>query len=287
MPVVALMAALSLAACGGHAATSLPATPTATLSPSQAVAAAARASQSMKSFDLGLTSKMTMAASQNGKEQTLDVATDATGTEVVKPLAAKLDMTVKATGTGSDATTQKIQTYMEQSGKNIDLYVGQGSNWQKQSVALANNQYNYAGAMKLYLKNAKSFTDQGAEAVGGSPARKISATISGSSLKQAIRASGSMSSLAQMMGATEEQFFAALPNDLGSMPVTFWIDSASNRLVRYHMDEAKVLQTIFASLGSSTSGVKVKAMSTDVTLSHIDEAKTVQIPASVKKTAEG
>ena len=132
----------------------------------------------------------------------------------------------------------------------------------------------------LLSDSAASFKEYGKEKINGSDAIRYKGEITSDELKQALELANVRQSLEESLDVElDDDVFA----DLGSVPVSIWIDEKSGMIVRVEMDMSDVMQGLVPvlvdkSLEKADIGIGVNTKVYDVTVSiTLSEFDAVQV----------
>lgn len=269
---LALVMLISLTACGGGSSTE------------NVMKAAQEALNEVTSMRYDMSMDMTLSAGG----QTIESNTSGVIAYNAEPLAMEMKMTMDMGAQGQF----DMFMYVSQEDDNLVMYMSDGTNWGKQTLADAAQleQYNAQDSMGIYLENIDSFQEAGTEQVNGSDAIKYEGVIANDALNEVMAASGMEEQLAQY-GLTEEEA-AAIYQDLGDLPVAIWIAKESNLPVKYEMDVTAMMQNImtkmFENMDVATEDMDftVDNMFISMTLYDFNNVGEIEIPEEAKAAPE-
>lgn len=168
----------------------------------------------------------------------------------------------------------------------FDVYssADSGDSWTKDSIENDDSSKNSkADGKSLFLllsDSAASFKEYGKEKVNGSDAIRYNGKITSDELKQALELANVRQSLEESLDVElDDDVFA----DLGSVPVSIWIDVKSDMIVCVELDMSDVMQGLVPilvdkSLEKADIGIGVNTKVYDVTLSvTLSEFDAVQV----------
>ena len=204
------------------------------------------------------------------------------------PLTMEMKMTMDMGAQGQ----YDMVMYAGQEGDDLVMYMSDGVNWGKQTLADAAQlkQYNAQDSMGIYLENIDSFQEAGTEQVNGSDATKYEGVIANDALNEVMAASGMDEQLAQYGLSGDEA--AAIYQDLGDLPVAIWIDQESNLPVQYEMDMTAMMQNIMTKLfenmdvSAEDMDFTVDKMFISMTLYDFNNVDQIEIPEEAKAAPE-
>lgn len=268
---------VGLAACGGGGGGD---------STGDAMAAAQKALEDVKSMNYDMTMNMDMAAG----EQAIQSVTKGKIAIISDPLQMQMDMTMDMGAMGSSA----VKMYAEQKDKDYVMYMStdNGTSWMKSTVTdmTSLEQYDAKASMDMYLGSVEGFKEAGTEKINGSEATKYEGVISKDAMNDVMSASGAADQFASL-GISAEQA-AEMYKDLGEIPVTIWIDKESALPVKYDMDMTAVMQSLMSkmmeAMGDAAQGMKleVSKMTMEMTLSDFNKVNEIKIPDAAKNAPE-
>lgn len=159
-----------------------------------------------------------------------------------------------------------------------------GESWTKGSIENDDSsKSSTADGKSLFLllsDSAASFKEYGKEKINGSDAIRYKGEITSDELKQALELANVRQSLEESLDVElDDDVFA----DLGSVPVSIWIDEESGMIVRVEMDMSDVMQGLVPvlvdkSLEKADIGIGVNTKVYDVTVSiTLSEFDAVQV----------
>lgn len=159
-----------------------------------------------------------------------------------------------------------------------------GESWTKGSIENDDSsKSSKADGKSLFLllsDSAASFKEYGKEKINGSDAIRYKGEITSDELKQALELANVKQSLEESLDVElDDDVFA----DLGSVPVSIWIDEESGMIVRVEMDMSDVMQGLVPvlvdkSLEKADIGIGVNTKVYDVTVSiTLSEFDAVQV----------
>lgn len=159
-----------------------------------------------------------------------------------------------------------------------------GESWTKGSIENDDSsKSSTADGKSLFLllsDSAASFKEYGKEKINGSDAIRYKGEITSDELKQALELANVKQSLEESLDVElDDDVFA----DLGSVPVSIWIDEKSGMIVRVEMDMSDVMQGLVPvlvdkSLEKADIGIGVNTKVYDVTVSiTLSEFDAVQV----------
>lgn len=239
----------------------------------------------VKSMSAVMNMEMDMDVEANGEKQSMQTVTDMNMVYFKDPLKLKAEMKMDMGEAGS--TSAQIYAEMDDEGK-YTMYMGDGTNWQAQSVQLTDlEQYDAASNMNNYLDESYNFEMAGTEQVNGKDAYKLEGKITGDDMKEAMLSSGALDSLSSLN--VDSAQLESMLDGLGDIPITMWIDKESGYPSQYDMDMSDVMSSLMSkiveSMGEQTEGfsMNVSKMKIKMTCSDYDAAEDFEIPKKAKK----
>ena len=161
-----------------------------------------------------------------------------------------------------------------------------GESWTKGSIENDDSsKSSKADGKSLFLllsDSAASFKEYGKEKINGSDAIRYKGEITSDELKQALEFANVRQSLEESLDVElDDDVFA----DLGSVPVSIWIDEKSGMIVRVEMDMSDVMQRLVpvlvdkamekADIGIGVN-TKVYEVTVSITLSEFDAVQVTK-----------
>lgn len=197
------------------------------------------------------------------------------------PERVYVNMTVEVAG-----SEQNLLLYAVGRDGGADVYSSAdgGESWTKGSIENDDSsKSSTADGKSLFLllsDSAASFKEYGKEKINGSDAIRYKGEITSDELKQALELANVRQSLEESLDVElDDDVFA----DLGSVPVSIWIDEKSGMIVRIEMDMSDVMQGLVPvlvdkAMEKANIGIDVNTKVYDVTLSvTLSEFDAVQV----------
>lgn len=197
------------------------------------------------------------------------------------PERVYVNMTAKVAG-----SEQNLLLYAVGRDGGADVYSSAdgGESWTKGSIENDDSsKSSTADGKSLFLllsDSAASFKEYGKEKINGSDAIRYKGEITSDELKQALELANVRQSLEESLDVElDDDVFA----DLGSVPVSIWIDVKSDMIVCVELDMSDVMQGLVPvlvdkSLEKADIGIGVNTKVYDVTLSvTLSEFDAVQV----------
>ena len=159
-----------------------------------------------------------------------------------------------------------------------------GESWTKGSIENDDSsKSSTADGKSLFLllsDSAASFKEYGKEKINGSDAIRYNGEITSDELKMALKLANAKQALEEGLGAElDDDVFS----DIGSIPVSIWVDVKTDMIVRVEMDMSDVMQGLVPvlvdkSLEKADIGIGVNTKVYDVTVSiTLSEFDAVQV----------
>lgn len=240
---------------------------------------ARESSTSIKNYDLD----MTMDIGMKVMDQDIVMLMEMESTNFTDPVKSRLEMSIDMGELGK----QESKSYTVQDGDVIKVYTYSMGEWTLKEIsglknmedALANSNF------KIFIDNFDSFKEVGTDKIEGKDVVVYEGVIKGSSLSEVMKTSGLLSSLQSDMTMDYEVVFG---EDMGDMPVKFWIEKETAYPVKYSMDMSLVLNrlmtVIYAEAMPGTNvEVDVSKCLVEMTMKNINKAEDFKIPEEVSK----
>ena len=276
---LALLMALSMTACGFSAK----------------MARTAVEMDKIGSFHMDMDLDLGVGVSLLGQQSSVDMLIKESMDVCRSPLTIASDIVTELGG-----ETQRVLGYLlpNESGEGYRLFVSTdgGKSWDSKELESAelSEHTGYSGTLDqlaLLAKAASSFKKVGTENVNGSPATRYDGEIEGEYVTQALENSGLISSLGEEFGVSLD---AEGLQFSGSIPASIWVDEASARIVKYEMDMADAISSVwdvivdelvkdesFAALRSMGLQLSISKAKVSATLSRFDEIGEIVLPEGV------
>lgn len=216
---------------------------------------------------------MDITSLEQGQSQTVKMKTKMAMQMFHDPIKMKMDMSASVDMGemfGTDGVREMtIQAYVLGENGVYTMYTNDGTAWSKQEIDLSTlEQYDPSTNMSLYLKSGDSFQSDGEEDLNGTKAKKYKGVISNEALNEVMEASGIANGLDSIMNM-EGIDWSALYSDMGSIPITLWIDGKGYP-VRYEMDMTEIMNKLCAKMaqqmGEPAAGAEVNCEKVLVTM---------------------
>lgn len=214
-----------------------------------------------------------------------DVSVDAsvTGGADIQRDPARMNMNLTA---DIASLEQGLLLYGTERDGGFDIYYSadSGKNWIKGSVDAdvdtKNAKVDGKSAFLLLSDSAASFKEYGKEKVNGADTIRYNGEITSDELKMALKIANAKQALEEGLGVElDNDVFS----DIGSVPVSIWIDMKTDMIVRVEMDLSDVMQGIVPAIvdkamGQSGVGIDVDTKVHDVIVSiTLSEFDAVQV----------
>ncbi len=208
-------------------------------------------------------------------------------------MTGKMDM--------GDLGSYDMDIYAETEGDHLVMYtgmnMGEETMWMKSSVDMDSSQisqYNAQSNIKVYMENAKNFTEVGKEDVNGVQAVRFDGVINGDSIGNVLNESGMSEQVSGMGVENPEEMFA----EMGDIPVSFWVDTEKELIVKYTIDMSEAMQKLMAKTmeemeTSEEEGTEnmaglftIDRSVMTIVITGIDNVDSITIPQEAKDNAE-
>ncbi len=234
-------------------------------------------SASIKNYDLD----MTMDINMNVMEQDIVLLMNMKSTNFIDPVKSRLEMSVDMGELGK----QETKSYTVQDGDVIKVYTYSMGEWTLQEVSgLKNIEDALAKSnFKIFIDNFDSFKDVGTDKIDGKEVIVYEGVIKGSSLSEVMKTSGLLTSLQADMTMDYEVVFG---EDMGDMPVKFWIEKDTAYPVKYSMDMSEVMNRLMTviyaeAVPGANVEVNVSKCLVEMTMKNINKAEDFKLPEEV------
>ena len=238
---------------------------------------ARKSSVPIKNYDLD----MTMDIGMKVMDQDIVMLMNMESTNFIDPVKSRLEMTIDMGELGK----QESQTYTVQDGNVLKVYTYNMGEWtleeirglEKIEATLAKSNF------KVFVDNFESFKEVGSDKIEGKDVVVYEGIIRGSSLSKVLKTSGLLESLQTDMTIDYEVVFG---EDMGDMPVKFWIEKETAYPVKYSMDMSMVLNrlmtVIYAEAMPGTDiKVAVSKCLVEMTMKNINKVEDFKIPEDI------
>ena len=218
--------------------------------------------------------------------QALDMDMGVTGGIDMQAEPQRMEMDMEASLLG---LSQNVLCYMEKTGEEYTVFLSAdgGRLWTKKTLDAGESpaQLSLADSVKLLAGCAASFQEAGTETVLGSAAARYDGEITGEELRLALEMTGAGELLSQSLGM---ELDGDELSQLGSIPVSIWIDNKTGMVVRCDMDLTQPLQGLIAAMlkellelpgvGSVEMQMEISRVTASVVLSQFDQVGEIEIP---------
>ena len=272
-----LALALSLAACG--------------FTPK--LARSAVEMEKIKSFHMDMELELGVALTMMGQESAVEMTVEESMDVQREPLTIAAQI---LTDVGEERELAQSYLLPGENGVGYVLYVSAdgGETWDRQRLSTSelSEHTGYSGTLDqiaMLAKAARSFNEVGTETVNGAPATRYDGELQGSFVTEALENSGLMSSLGEQFGV---ELDAESLEISGGIPCSVWVDDASGRVVRYEMDMAEAISSVwgtimeqlsqdeaFSALTAMGLSLSISKAHVSATLSRFDEIGEIVLPA--------
>ena len=251
------------------------------------VAKAAVKMSKLESLHTDIEAQLGVGLSLLGQDMNVDVSVTG-GADIQRdPARMNMDLTADAA-----SLEQGLLLYGTERDGGFDVYYSadSGENWIKGSVEAGGDakdtKVDGKSVFLLLSDSAASFKEYGKEKVNGADTIRYNGEITSEELKQALKLANAKQSLEEGLGVElDDDVFS----DLGSIPVSIWIDMKTDMIVRMEMDLSDVMQglvPVIVDKAMKNAGVgidvdtKVHDVIVSITLSEFDAVQVTK-PASL------
>ena len=203
------------------------------------------------------------------------------------PAQAYMDLTAEVAG-----IEQGLLLYGIERDGGLDVYYSadSGENWIKDSidtdVDAKDTKVDGKSVFLLLSDSAASFKEYGKEKVNGADTIRYNGEITSDELKMALKLANAKQALEEGLGAElDDDVFS----DIGSIPVSIWVDVKTDMIVRVEMNLSEAMQGLVPAIvdkAMSKAGVgidvdtKVHDVIVSITLSEFDAVQVTK-PAAL------
>ena len=215
--------------------------------------------------------------------QTMSTDASVTGGADIQTDPEQLYMNMTAEVAGIE---QNVLVYGAGRDDGADFYssIDNGKNWTKSSVenddSSEDSKSNGKSIFLLLSDSAASFKEYGKEKINGSDAIRYNGEITSEELAQALELANAKQSLEESLDVElDDDVFS----DLGSVPVSIWIDVKSGMIVRIEMNMTDAMQGIVSvivdkEMEKADVGIDVDTEVNEVTVSvTLSEFDAIQV----------
>lgn len=258
------------------------------LSFEQKLARSAEELKEIESLHMDMDMDIGMRINVMGAEKNADVSTRYAADIRYDPMQLAIVMDVSAYD-----MQQKLLYYGEQAGDGLTVYISLdgGDHWSRQTISSVMDlmPHDPGEQAEIFLACVQGFAESGKENINGAPATVYTGAISGDYVEQAIKVSGSLDSVSQLLGTqvSEDMF-----RDLGSIPASIALDDESGMVVRYTMDMSQVMGTLVERImakmlekygeDAPSMEVKMEKVTLSMTLSQFNAVPEIRIPEAAR-----
>lgn len=247
------------------------------------VAKAAVKMSKLESLHAEVEAQLGMSVSVLGQDVNADVTVTG-GADIQRdPAQMYMDLTADVA-----SLEQGLLLYGTERDGGFDVYYSadSGKNWIKGSidadVDAKNAKVDGKSAFLLLSDSAASFKEYGKEKVNGADAIRYNGEITSDELKTALKLANAKQALEEGLGVElDDDVFS----DIGSIPVSIWIDIKTDMIVRIEMDLSEAMQGLVPAIvdkAMSKAGVgidvdtKVHDVIVSITLSEFDAVQVTK-----------
>ena len=290
------MMAFGLAACGnksGESTGSGEAANSAGKSMEEVLLNAAKNMQEAKS----LTYKLNMDMGMSVFGMNMDTIMDAEIKTIQEPLTLEMVGNMDMGEMGSYG----MSVYAETEGDHLVMYTGmdmeeEGTTWMKSEVELDSSQisqYNAQSNIQVYVNSAENFSEVGKEDVNGVQAVRFDGVINGEEIGKVLKESGMDEQVAAMGVENPADFY----NEMGDIPVSFWVDTEKELIVKYTVDMSEAMKKVIDLALASTEELEGEDLEglaglfsidrsiTTIEITGVDNVDSITVPQEAKDTA--
>ncbi len=148
-----------------------------------------------------------------------------------------------------DMGSYGMDMYAETENDQVVMYSGieldGDKTWMKSNVDMDSaelSQYNAQSNIKVYLENAENFSEVGKENVDGVEAVRFDGVVTGESIGAVLEESG----LQEQVAAMGVEDASEMYNAMGDIPVSFWVDTENEMIVKYNIDMSESMKNLIA-----------------------------------------
>lgn len=240
---------------------------------------------SASSMEAQMFMEMDMEIGIGGQTTTMETVTKMDMVCFYEPvLRIKMDMNMDMKELGSQKMTIYADTTEDGS---IMTYMYDGNTWQSEVAgAMDLKAYDARRNMSTYIKDGIHYKEEGMEEVNGANAYKYSYVMTGEEMKEAMKSSGSLDSLASL-GLNESQMDGML-DGLGEIVAYVWVDEETLYPVKYEMDMTEVMDKLMVNMveamGQEAAGISMRIPKMNMTMScsKFNDAEDFSIPDEAK-----
>ena len=251
------------------------------------VAKAAVKMSKLESLHADIEAQLGVGLSLLGQDMNVDVSVTG-GADIQRdPARMNMDLTADAA-----SLEQGLLLYGTERDGGFDVYYSadSGKNWIKGSVDAdvdANNtKVDGKSAFLLLSDSAASFKEYGKEKINGADTIRYNGEITSDELKMALKLANAKQALEEGLGVElDDDVFS----DLGSIPVSIWIDMKTDMIVRIELDLSDAMQGLVPAIVDKAMGqagvgidvdTKVHDVIVSITLSEFDAVQVTK-PAAL------
>ena len=217
-------------------------------------------------------------------DMTMNISMEVAGEELDVTEVAKMNMfydplRIRISGsTNTGGEDVSMDTYMIQSGDNLDVYISVGDADYTKEMSM--NIADYSDSMKnedLSLM-IPQFQNSGADTVNGTAVVKLEGKISKEMMEAVFSSQDFLNAMSSIEGEQVDNLVAA------DIPMTIWVDTESKMIVKYAFDVkdylASVMQSAIAGAGEDVD-FSVSKATVEMTASNINNATEFTVPANL------
>lgn len=272
---LALCLVLALAGCNSGSAAPSSASGDASaaqIDAPQLLALSGQAAQEMTSYDARMTMDMTIKVADQEMSTTAVMSMNVLADPVRMKMVADIEMA---------GASMPMEMYVVQDDEGTKMYSLQNGQWTYQEIGaegIKQSGMDTGSEAATYLDGLENATLVGEETYNGIDCYVVEGVVTGDASKQALDAANmdSMADLGVDMAALLEDF---------SMPMTIYINKATNHPVLIESDATEAMNALFAKIleqansGATEAGVEISHFSLRYEFSNIGSGTPFELPA--------
>lgn len=238
------------------------------------------------SMEAQMIMEMDMEISAGGQAQSMDMVVEMDMSCFYAPWKLKAEMNMDIKGIGSQKMTTYADTLEDGS---VMAYSYDGRTWQAKAVDPTDLNVDARRQVGIYFKDNVTYKEEGMEKINGVNAYKYSYAMNGEEMLEAMKASGSLDSLASS-GIDESQMVDVM-NGLSEVVAYIWVDEETLYPVRTEVDMTEVMSELMDSILNSMGGqesvgisIEVSKMKVSMTCSNFNHVADFEIPDEARQT---
>ncbi len=241
------------------------------------VVAAMEKMSTVQSYRTALSTQMRLKVPESG---TVAMSVEMEAACMVSPMKANVDMKFRGMG-----QTLDLSMYLQQKGDVYEVYVLDGDQWRGMEMSPEEvGQMDPQTGLQIYVANSQSFRHRGKEIINGQAADRYDGVLAGKDLLKALK----MMENTPGFPLQELELEEVLPEEMGGLSVSLWIDPVSGYPVYYRMDMSdfmeKTVRQLLATLGLEDLDVSVEQLEVTMSFTDFDEVPDFSMPESAATT---